>query len=1073
MAKSITIFIIALAFLMPTFKLLGENPREIAYPIMRVYADKEYKSSKRNYAIASDNRGLIYVGNENGILEFDGSRWRNISVPVGAVVRALAADKNGRIYVGLDGGFGYLSPDSIGDMIYSSLSDEIAREGLGSFLNVFATKNGVYFVSLNRVIIYKDGKLEEPELPDQLLRNPAFFVNGKLYLTIANYGLSTLNGNSFSSVFGEKYNDWVNEGIISVLPIADGKLLIARKFDGLMIWDGTELSPFKTDVDIYLKENLVSNAIVLPNGNICLSTLRGGIVIIKPNGQIEKILNRESGLPDNTINAVHLDHQQGLWLATDNGMVRVSLYSPVYLFSDRSGLQGNVNSIVRHNNILYVSTTQGIYYLKDVTSADLKKSYFKYHSTFTDIPGFYTDFHDMISTPRGLLVATADGVYNLRNNIPNRVIRPTTNFLVSHPTDSNIVFAGLNDSLVALYNINGNWAYHPSFKSVPGAFTSLVAKDDGIWAATQNNGLMFMSLSPNDLTQVNVQYFTINQGLPSNSQNKLFLMNGSLLVSTVKGVYQFNEKSATFYQSGVFGSDFKEKGKRLIAMMNLSDSAYFVISNIDKGIAKTNGSGAYEISTRAFNNLADRSYNTIFRDNDGQIWLGGNQGLMRIASENMAEGDKDFQCLIRKVQLGEGGLVFDGTYYDENGYPSLIQSESLIPKLSYKNNALRFEYGATSYDFPEFTEFQYQLVSFDDDWSEWTTDTRKDYTNLPEGSYTFKVRARNAFDYVGFENEYQFSITPPWYRTWWAYSGVIVLIGLMVYAIIFIRSRQLRVEKRKLEEQVNERTAELKESQGRLIEQQKLASLGQLTAGIAHEIKNPLNFVNNFAELSEELVDELQEEIVKQKIDDSELEYMKEILGDLRHNVQKINEHGKRADGIVKGMLMHSRNQSGEKESVDLNKLVEENVNLAYHGLRSKQQSLTVQFEKHYDSNMPNVQLVTQDLSRVILNIANNAIYASFKKKGLAGDDFVPKVEITTRVDGKFATISIRDNGTGISEENLSKIFNPFFTTKPTGEGTGLGLSISYDIVVKGHDGRLKADSKLGEYTEFIISLPI
>jgi signal transduction histidine kinase len=189
--------------------------------------------------------------------------------------------------------------------------------------------------------------------------------------------------------------------------------------------------------------------------------------------------------------------------------------------------------------------------------------------------------------------------------------------------------------------------------------------------------------------------------------------------------------------------------------------------------------------------------------------------------------------------------------------------------------------------------------------------------------------------------------------------------------------------------------------------------------------------------------------------------------------VQKINEHGKRADGIVKGMLMHSRNQSGEKESVNLNKMVEENVNLAYHGLRSKQQSLTVQFDKHYDENLPMVSLVTQDLSRVILNIANNAIYAAYKKKQQASDVFVPKVTITTKVEGKFAIVSIRDNGTGISKENLSKIFNPFFTTKPTGEGTGLGLSISYDIVVKGHNGKLNANSEEGNFTEFLISLPL
>jgi signal transduction histidine kinase len=189
--------------------------------------------------------------------------------------------------------------------------------------------------------------------------------------------------------------------------------------------------------------------------------------------------------------------------------------------------------------------------------------------------------------------------------------------------------------------------------------------------------------------------------------------------------------------------------------------------------------------------------------------------------------------------------------------------------------------------------------------------------------------------------------------------------------------------------------------------------------------------------------------------------------------VQKINEHGKRADGIVKGMLMHSRNQSGEKEPVDLNKMVDENVNLAYHGLRSKEQGITVHFEKDYEKDLPATSLVKQDISRVILNIANNAIYAAFKKKIELRDSFTPVVCISTKTEGNFASISIEDNGTGISKEHLSKIFNPFFTTKPTGEGTGLGLSISYEIVVKGHGGKLEANSEEGVYTEFVISLPL
>jgi signal transduction histidine kinase len=304
--------------------------------------------------------------------------------------------------------------------------------------------------------------------------------------------------------------------------------------------------------------------------------------------------------------------------------------------------------------------------------------------------------------------------------------------------------------------------------------------------------------------------------------------------------------------------------------------------------------------------------------------------------------------------------------------------------------------------------------------------------------------------------------------------GAIVLGGL-IYGMVMLRSNRLQREQKLLKALVDERTSELHESQERLVQQQKLASLGQLTAGIAHEIKNPLNFVNNFAELSDELLEEMMGEIEKQKdkLPPADYDNIAAIVDDLRQNVQKINEHGKRADNIVKGMLMHSRNQAGDKEPVDLNGMVEENVVLAYRGLRGKNSHINVQFQKNFDPAVGSVNVIKQDLSRVILNIANNAIYAAHKKKEGSKQGFEPLVTINTKaLEGNRVEIRIRDNGTGISKENLEKIFNPFFTTKPTGEGTGLGLSISHDIIIKGHNGDIKADSKEGEYTEFCIVLP-
>ncbi|MFZ0453168.1 MAG: ATP-binding protein [Ignavibacteriaceae bacterium] len=261
--------------------------------------------------------------------------------------------------------------------------------------------------------------------------------------------------------------------------------------------------------------------------------------------------------------------------------------------------------------------------------------------------------------------------------------------------------------------------------------------------------------------------------------------------------------------------------------------------------------------------------------------------------------------------------------------------------------------------------------------------------------------------------------------------------------------------------------SELKSTQAQLIHAEKLASLGELTAGIAHEIKNPLNFVNNFSELSKELLDE-----IKTELENNNKEEILAILKDLKLNLEKINEHGRRADSIVKGMLLHSRGSSGEKTLTDINDLLDQYVNLAYHGMRAQNQDFNITIEKDYDETIGKINVVPQDISRVFLNIINNACYAAYERKRKNSDnDFSPVLRISTKnLKGK-AEIKIGDNGNGIPENIIDKIFQPFFTTKPTGEGTGLGLSLSYDIITKVHGGELKVETKEGEGTQFIIQL--
>ncbi|NIJ52838.1 sensor histidine kinase [Dyadobacter arcticus] len=278
-----------------------------------------------------------------------------------------------------------------------------------------------------------------------------------------------------------------------------------------------------------------------------------------------------------------------------------------------------------------------------------------------------------------------------------------------------------------------------------------------------------------------------------------------------------------------------------------------------------------------------------------------------------------------------------------------------------------------------------------------------------------------------------------------------------------------------LEQQVAERTAELSQSldhlkttQNQLIQAEKMASLGELTAGIAHEIQNPLNFVNNFSEVSVELIAELKEELSAGRLED-----VAAIADDLDQNMGKINHHGKRADNIVKGMLQHSQSSSSEKEPTDINALADEYFKLSYHGLRAKDTNFNAELITHFDQSLPKVNAIPQDLGRVLLNMINNAFYSVNQKSKTAGSEYKSRVEVSTRQTDSEVHISVKDNGIGIPASIKEKILQPFFTTKPTGEGTGLGLSLSYDIITKAHGGNLRIDSIEGEGAEFVISLPV
>jgi signal transduction histidine kinase/ligand-binding sensor domain-containing protein len=464
----------------------------------------------------------------------------------------------------------------------------------------------------------------------------------------------------------------------------------------------------------------------------------------------------------------------------------------------------------------------------------------------------------------------------------------------------------------------------------------------------------------------------------------------------------------------------------------------------------------------------------ICKTSKGEILVLNNNGFYAFYPNDLEENFTTFKINIT------GLIVNNNPEHTGENDPLLNHLEETNELLlKYNQNIFTIYFAVPDYRAPEANRYFTKLDNYDSTWREAGGDKSAFFVKVPPGKYIFRVKVIN-IDGVWTEKSMQIIVSPPWWMTWWAYT----LYGLMLLTVIlgvhrFQKQRTIRIERQKAQvkelaqaKEIEKAYTELKATQAQLIHSEKMASLGEMTAGIAHEIQNPLNFVNNFSEINKELLEEFKSQNVNVKTAEGADITEDSILNDIGNNMEKILHHGHRADAIVKSMLQHTKTSGGQKEPVELNAMADEYLKLAYHGFRAKDKSFTANMTSSFDKSIGTINIIPQDIGRVLLNLYNNAFYAVSEKTKLNISDFQPTVSVyTKRLDHKVE-ISIKDNGTGIPEKARDKIFQPFFTTKPTGQGTGLGLSLSYDII-KAHQGEIKVESKEGEFTEFTIQLPI
>ena len=1222
---------------------------ETGMPFIKNYDAKEYKAHTQNFAVQQDERGIMYFGNFVGVLQFDGNYWRIIPTENNTKVSSFVIDNQGIIYVGARGEFGYLNSDSTGQMRFVSLNQKVSEENQNfSEVNyIYSIGEEIYFITNDIVFIWNNNNLHTWKTDDEIIS--AFYSNNKFYLQFKNAGLMIFEDMELNIVEGGEHFFGASE-IKAMIPVSKEEIIIACGNQGLFKMKENKIEKFPTKADNFFEKNKITSAAALNDGTYAFGTIRNGIIIMYPDGEIKQLINKRTGLQNDNVQALFVDKNNALWAALNNGISVIEIPSPLSYFDNKLKLDGGVTGLKRFNGNLFVSTYQGLYYLNEKT--DL----------FENITGINTACWAIINAGNSLLAASSQGVYQIENFKSKQLTQGFSLSLVSSQFSPLKVYIGKTDGLVSIEYKNGKWSDEEKIRRINNEVRELTEDSKGnLWFSTPSEGIFMYSPESGLLKQ-----FNESNGLPAILGNHLNIVNGEVLISSNDGVFTFNYNNNSFFKSSLFDEDTLTESRWVNKIVEDKNGNLWVTEGGETNLTlfKMKRNTGYLEDQTPFLPIADFVVWTIFPDVDDIIWFGGPDGLIRYKKSVKKDYQDIFPAIIREVTINNDSIIFNGDLilYQEDTISYLFQN----PVFDSENNTLRFEFASPCYNAKGENKFQVYLEGFDNDWSEWTKETQKEYTSLPKGNYIFHVRAINVYDNISEEATYSFKVLSPWFLTWWAFVLYVIIAGFLVYIIVKFRSRQLLKEKHILEEKIAERTAEvvqqkeeieqkseeltdkneelekisnvvkainseihfsnllqsllektkiikavekstalvydesvnaykfkaslgwdvkilekislsleqaeerylknaeeiyedifikndfelhnkihvldelekpksililvikvenkvegflilenmsrknafdhkdlsfiknskehiisafiktkilenlqvtfnnLKDTQNQLVQSEKLASLGQLTAGIAHEIQNPLNFVNNFSALTIDLADELKEyvEDVKDKISEDSYDDMEDVIETIEGNAKKINEHGKRAESIVKGMLQHSRGKSGEFEETDINNMITEYVNLAYHGMRAKDKSFNTKLTTELDTNIGKIKIVPQDLSRVILNIVNNACYAVDEKSKKLKEGYSPEVIVSTKKLDNKIEIRIKDNGTGMPEHVIEKIFNPFFTTKPTGKGTGLGLSMSYDIVRQIHKGTLEVKSKDGDYTEFIITIP-
>lgn len=1066
--RGLLIFLTFLYFLNPTTghsqqKQNSDNtftPIEIwegGTPYIENFSTSDYKHSPWNFGIIEGNNGFIYIGNGEGVLEFDGNNWDFIPTEQKSWIMTFSKTEDEKIFLGGNGNeqLGYLAPNELGTMTFNSLVSflEPKYKDFGSIVSTVTIGNIIYFSSEKYLFRWDGEKFKTWETEGEFRK--IFNVNNTLYISDLKFGLQKLVDDTLHFIPGSEtlisHDKNFSETTRDIFPYQYNQILIVHPYKGLLRYNGKSFYPLNKESNEKLKESIIHSATILSSGDYALGTLANGLCILDgKTGEIKKEIKKKQGLASNEIYAVYEDNNGTIWTCGGKGISKIEWSSPFRMLNESHGLHEIANKICYQSGKLFVDNN-GLYQLEK--NPKNKELLFKKIKGIR--PGRLIG-EGILSSEHTTIAFNESQIYKIDDTYNAQLIEEKDWRLVSSHKSTKYAdkfYIGTwEKELYDISLINNRWVTKRILK-IDGAISYIQEDSKGnLWLSVYNKGLYFVKKSSdasNEKKEIIIKKYDTLSGLPSNSGNfyMTFLQNNPV-VYTTDGYYRFNQNAETFEKRSLWGiqkSGPDENSGRTFFGLKDDNIWHLDDTNELNKLYRFSKNKLSEI--KDYKLLSDSKIDYLELMDEIALFATPNNGILMYNQDKSRDLNRTFSTKLRKVWSTNDSLIYAGSKQYKN--------EAERFKIPFKNNRLKFEYTLPSYTKSKQNRYQYFLEGFDKDWSSWSTDTKRNYTNLPEGNYTFKVRSKNIYDEIGNEDLYYFTISPPWHRTWWAYLLYIATALTFIVLLIKWRSQNLKRKNDTLEQLITERTTEIRQKNELLSHQTEQLELlneskTRLYSNITHEFRTPLTVILGMTET------------LKKTLSNN-------YFNEADTSLDMIRRNGKNLLQLVNEMLDLAKVESG---TMQLN-LVQTDIvpylkylNESFHSLAaSKKINLTVYSE--IDSLEMDVDITK--MTAITSNLLSNAIKFTKENGKII-------VHLTTLENGNVFSLKVKDNGIGLSEENITNLFNRFYQahntpTKPQ-EGTGIGLALVKEFVAL-MKGTVTVESTLGTGSTFIVKLPV